>query len=70
MLTAPGATGRETGLHFIEDQQDVAFVADRPQFAQPFAPKMIVTALALDRLDDDGSDVGSAFVDKLPNLDL
>ena len=70
MLTAPGAPGREAGLHFIEDQQDVAFVADRAQFAQPFTPKMIVTALALDRLDDDSSDIHSAFVDELPNLDF
>ena len=68
MLTAPGLASREAGLHFVEDQQDIAFVADRPQFAQPFTPKMIVTAFALDRLDDDRRDIRSAFVNKLTNF--
>src|SRR2546428_9341830 len=43
--------------HFVENQKDVALVADFPQFPQPFATEMIVAALTLDRFDDNRGDV-------------
>src|SRR5438477_9895134 len=64
MLTAPHLTGdTHAALHFVEDEKDVVFVADLAELFQPFAPEMIIAALALDRFDDDGADVDLMFVD-------
>src|SRR6059058_6554331 len=61
MLTAPHLTGdTHAALHFVEDEKDVVFVADLAELFQPFAPEMIIAALALDRFDDDGADVDLA----------
>ena len=69
MLATPGATsGAQSGLHFVENQQDVALVADLAQLPQPFATEMIVAAFALDRFDYDRGDVGPAFIDEFPNF--
>ena len=58
MFTAPVATRRtHAALHFVEDEEDIVFVANFSQFLQPFAAEMIVTAFALDRFNDDGANV-------------
>src|SRR4030095_9649121 len=71
MFAAPVATrGAHAALHFVEDEQDIVFVANRSQFLQPFAAEMIVTAFALDRLDNDGADVDPALIDELTDFAL
>ena len=71
MLAAPVASRRtHAALHFVEDEKDIVFVANFSQFLQPFTTEMIVTALALDRLDDDGANVDLALLDKLADLAL
>ena len=44
-------------LDFVEDEQDVVLVANAAQRLQEFAAEMVVAALTLDRLDDDGGDI-------------
>src|SRR5436190_1785454 len=69
MFAAPGAPGRaHPALHFIEDEEDFIFVADAPKRLQPFTAKMVIPALALDRLNDDGADVDLAFINKFSDL--
>ena len=69
MLAAPGAAGRaHAGLHFVENEKHLVLVADFAQLLQPFAAEMIIAALALDRLDDDGANVGAAFRNRLSNF--
>src|SRR6266480_4472733 len=69
MFAAPIAAGRaHPALHFIEDEEDFIFVADAPKRLQPFTAKMVIPALALDRLNDDGADVDLAFINKFSDL--
>src|SRR5205085_8667719 len=69
MLTAPRLTrSAAAALHFVENQEDIACVADFAQLTQPLAPEMIVAAFALDRFDDDGANVGSAFLNEVTNF--
>src|SRR5436305_12346741 len=71
MFTAPVATRRaHAALHLVENEKDIVFVDARSQFLQPFTPEMIVTTLALDRLDDDGADVDVTLVDEIADLAL
>src|SRR5258705_13707902 len=71
MLAAPITTGcAHAALHFIENEKEFVVVANCSQRLQPFAAEMIVAALALDRLNDDGADVDLALVDKIANLPL
>src|SRR5215472_99375 len=64
------AGGAHSALHFIEDQQDIVFVGDRSQFLQPFTAEMVVAALALDRLDNNGTNVDVALLNEVANLTL
>src|SRR6185295_4439013 len=58
MFTAPVAACKaRAALDLVENQQHAKLVRQLTEFAQPFAAEMIVAALALDRLDDDGRDV-------------
>src|SRR5436190_19300814 len=58
MLTTPiPSRDSHTALHFIEDEQEVVLVAETAQGLQKLASKMVVTALALDGLDDDRGDI-------------
>src|SRR5207244_13196746 len=57
-------------LHLIKNQQNITFVTSSAQLLQPFTAKMVVTALALDRLDDNGANVDVALLDELVNLAL
>src|SRR6476646_10131195 len=69
MLAAPNpASSTEPGLYLVENQQDIALIANLPQLPQPFATEMIVAAFPLDRFDYDRGDVGPAFIDELPNF--
>src|SRR5207249_11636223 len=71
MFTAPVATRRaHAALHLVENEKDIGFVAARSQFLQPFAAEMIVTALSLDWLDDDGADVDVALIDEVADFPL
>jgi len=71
MFAAPIATGgAHAALHFVEDQEDIVFVGNRPQFLQPFTAEMVVAALALDRLDNDGANVDVALLDEVADLAL
>src|SRR5436190_22882853 len=71
MFAAPIASRRaHSALHFIKDKKDVVFVANRSQFLQPFAAEMIVSALTLDRLDDDGADVDPSLIDEVTDFAL
>src|SRR2546430_10821710 len=71
MFAAPVATsGAHAALHFVKNQQDVIFVGNFSQLLQPFTAEMVVTALALDRLDDNGANVDVALLDELVNLAL
>ena len=55
-------------LHFVENEKHFVLVADLAQFLQPFAAEMIVAAFALDRLDDDGADIGAALRNRLSDF--
>src|SRR5882724_11248065 len=69
MFAAPIATGRaHPALHFIEDEEDFVFVANLSQRLQPFAPEMVIAALALDRLNDNGADVDLVLADVRPDF--
>src|SRR5580765_1998368 len=58
MFAAPVLAGdTHPTLHFIEDQQNVVFIADRAQSLQKLAPKMIVATLALYWFDDNRGDI-------------
>src|SRR5262245_19644365 len=47
------AGSSHTALHFVDDEQDAMFVAERPQFAQELWRGDVIAAFALDRLDED-----------------
>jgi len=48
MLATPVPSGEpHPGLDFVEDQQNVIFIANPSQRLQPFTAEMIVAALAL-----------------------
>ena len=69
MLATPVAAGcSHAALDFVEDKKHLVLVADAAQRLEPFAPKMIVAAFALDRLDDDRRDVDAALGDELHDL--
>src|SRR5207237_8155605 len=71
MLAAPAAAGRaEAGLDFVENQNDSILVTNLPQFPQPFAAEMIIAAFALDRFNNNGGNIDSAFIDEFSNLGL
>src|SRR6476469_4094913 len=71
MFAAPiAARGPHAALHFVENQQDIVFVGNFSQFLQPFTAKMIVAALALDRLDDYGANVDVPLLDEIADLAL
>src|SRR5213080_2980656 len=71
MFAAPvAARCAHAALHLIKDQKDIVLVANRSQFLQPFAAEMIVTALTLDRLDDDGADVDPSLIDEVTDFAL
>jgi hypothetical protein len=71
MFAAPIASGcAHAALHFVENEKDLVFVANFSQGVQPFAAKVIVAALALDRFNNDGADVDSALIDKVADLAL
>src|SRR2546428_13636476 len=71
MLEAPIATSHShAALHLIENQQEVVFVANLSQLLQPFAAKMIVAALALDRFDDQRANIDPALLNELADLTL
>src|SRR5439155_700350 len=57
MLEAPHSSGEpDAGLHFIEDQQHVVFVAELPHGPEELGAEMVVAALSLDRLHDERGD--------------
>ena len=69
MLAAPVPAGNaHAALDFVEDEQEVVLVANPPQRAQELAAEMVVAALALDRLDDDGGDVGGLLREDVADL--
>ena len=71
MFAAPVATRcAHAALHFVENEKHVVFVANLSQPLQPFTAEMIITAFALDRLDDDGADVDAALIDEVANFAL
>src|SRR5437899_12015393 len=71
MFAAPVATrGTHAALHLVKDEEHVVFVANRSQFLQPFAAEMIVSAFALDWLDNDGADVDPTLIDKVADFAL
>src|SRR5205807_8756646 len=71
MFAAPVAPRRtHSALHFVEDKKNVVFVANPPQFLQPLTAEMIIAAFALDRLNDNGTDVDPPLVDEVPDLAL
>ena len=71
MLAAPVAPGcTHAALHFIENEEDIGFVANFSQLLQPLATEMVVAALALNGLDNNGADVDISFVDEITNLVL
>ena len=49
------------GLHLVEHEQRLVFVRDVAQRAQELGAEMVVAALGLDRLDQDGCDVVGAL---------
>src|SRR5204863_7575228 len=57
-------------LHFIKDEKNIVFIANLSQFVQPFAAEMIVTAFALDRLDDNRADVDATLLNKVADFAL
>src|ERR1700719_2613548 len=69
MLAAPIAAGRaHPALHFVKNQNDFVLVTNFAQLLQPFATEMVVSSLALNRLDDDRADVDLALVDERSDL--
>src|SRR5205807_1205214 len=69
MLATPDTASRaKTALNLVENQEHLIFIANFPQLPQPFAAEMIIAAFALDRFDDDGSDVGPALSDESPDF--
>src|SRR4029453_10046197 len=66
MFAAPVATGgTHAALHLVKNEKDIVFVANLSQPLQPFTTEMIVTALTLDRLDDNGADVDAVLIDEI-----
>ena len=58
MFARPAFAGdAHAGLNFVKDQQNVILVRDLAQQPQKLRAEMIVTALTLDRLDDDRGDI-------------
>ena len=58
MLVGPKNPGdAHTGLDFIIDKDDVFFVTNLAQAAGKIGPYLVVTPLALNRLNDEGGDV-------------
>src|SRR2546428_7440524 len=71
MLETPIATSHShAALHLIENQEEVVFVANLSELLQPFAAKMIVAALALDRFDDDRANVCVVLLNEIVDLAL
>src|SRR5438045_8071429 len=71
MFAAPVASrSAHAALHFIKDEKNIVFVANLSQFVQPFAAKMIVTAFALDRLDDNRADVDATLLNNVADFAL
>src|SRR6266480_5806986 len=71
MFAAPVASRcAHAALHFIKDEKNLVLIANLSQFVQPFAAEMIVTAFALNGLDDDGANVYATLVNKLADLAL
>ena len=69
MLAAPVLAGdAHAALHFVEDEQHLVLVANAAQGAEQFAAEMIVAALALDRLDNDGGDIGAFLPNEFHDL--
>ena len=71
MFAAPVAACRaHAALHLVENEKDIVFIANLSQLLQPFATEMVVAALPLDGLDDNGADIDLSFVDEIVNLAL
>src|SRR5438874_5647386 len=69
MFAAPVASRcAHAALHFIKDEKNVVLVANLSQFLQPVAAEMIVTAFALDRLNDNRADVNPSLIDEVTDL--
>ena len=58
LLVRPrGAGGADAGLHLVEDEQRVVIMHQLDQPLEELGPDVVVAALALDRLGDEGGDV-------------
>ncbi len=69
MFAAPVAPRcTHAALYFVEDEEDFIFIANSSKRLQPFAAEMVISALALDRLDDDGAKVDLVSGNVLANL--
>src|SRR3972149_428684 len=58
----------DTGLHLVDDEQELVLEGELPQFAQELRPKVIVAPFALDRLDDERRDLVGVVFDRLFDL--
>src|SRR5438105_2657880 len=71
MLATPVFAGSsDSGLDLIKDEQDLVIIANPAERPQPFAPEMIIASLALNWLDNNGSDVLGFAPKDFPNLRL
>src|SRR6266436_8697494 len=69
MFATPVPAGRpDPGLDFVKDQENVMLITEAPQSAQPFPSEMIISAFALNRLDDQASDVECFVLENLSDL--
>ncbi len=69
MLAAPRAhCHTHTALYFVENEKALVIIANLTQLLEPFAAEMIVTALTLDRLDDDGADVNLVVINEFSDF--
>ena len=69
MLAAPRAPCHtHAALHFVENEKVFVLITNLTQLLEPFAAEMIVTALTLDRLDDDGADVDLVVINEFSDF--
>src|SRR4051812_33785418 len=71
MLAAPvPASCTRAALDLVEDEEDIVLVANFAKGPQPFAAKMVVAALALNRLDDERGNVMPFALEESADLRL
>ena len=57
LMCPPFTCHSDSGLDFIEDEQHFVFIAQGSYRFEEFGSEMVVTALTLNRLHDEGGDV-------------